>query len=196
MREAVLDAAAKLLAERGFGGLHMVDVATAVGVSRQTVHNEFGNKQSLVQAVALRTTAEFLDGVVRRLASSPEVLSGIRAATIFIIEHGAENPIVASMLGGEGAEDLLPFVTTRGRPVLTACAEVATAALLERLPGLDAARAAQLGEGMARLTISHLLLATGDADQAADAVVAFVAPALAAYSSTSEVHSGPSGGLS
>lgn len=196
VRAAVLDAATTLLAQRGFGGLRMVDVAAEVGVSRQTVHNEFGNKQALVQAVALRTTAEFLDGVVQRLASTVDILDGIRAATVFIVEHAAENPIVASMLGGSGAEDLLPFVTTRGRPVLRACAEVAATHLLDRLPGLSRERADQLGEGLARLTISHLLLSTGDAQQAADSVLALIAPAIAAYSSTETVHTEPPGGMS
>ena len=37
VREALLDAAASLLVERGYRGLRMRDVAAAAGVSRQTV---------------------------------------------------------------------------------------------------------------------------------------------------------------
>lgn len=196
LREAILRTAAELLADKGFGGLFMGEVASRAGVSRQTVYNEFGNKQGLVQSVALHTAAEFLGGIGERLSAAPDVLAGMRDATIFTIRHGAENRIVAAMLGHHRAEDLLPFVTTRGEPVLAACAEVATDFLRERMPAMSPDYAAQLGEGVARLIISHLLLKTGTAEQAADAVTLFVAPALVAYSSTSDVYIGHQGGLS
>src|SRR5215472_12435867 len=105
----------------------MADVAAAAGVSRQTVYNEFGNKTALVQAVALRTTAEFLEGIHRRFEAAPDLLSGIHRAVVYTIEHGRENTLVAAALGTQVGEDLLPLLTTRAEPVLTAATELAAA---------------------------------------------------------------------
>ncbi|PRX50241.1 TetR family transcriptional regulator [Prauserella shujinwangii] len=184
LREELLDAATALLPERGYAGLRMADVATNVGVSRQTVYNEFGSKSALVQAVALRTAAEFLDGIQRRLSAEVELRDGIHAATVFTIEHARENPLVAAALGTEVAEDLLPLLTTRGEPILRAAAEVAEAHLRERAPGLS--RPALVAETMVRLTLSHLMLPTHSPAEAADVVCGVIAPLVEHYSSTTE----------
>ncbi|MGH3951824.1 MAG: TetR family transcriptional regulator [Pseudonocardiaceae bacterium] len=178
LRPHVLAAAAELLPETGYTGLRMADVAAKVGVSRQTVYNEFGDKAALVQAVALRETAEFLDGVAERLHAASDVLTGITEAAAFTIAHGAQNPIVASILGHRAAEDLLPYLTTRGQPILRAAADLMRAHLIEHEPALDAEYAATLADGVVRLTISHLLLPDSDPRAAASRIAALIAPAL------------------
>lgn len=179
MREALLDAAAKLLAAHGYAGLRMADVAAAAGVSRQTVYNDFGTKSDLVQAVVLRTTSEFLDGVHRRLESAGDLLAGIRSAVIYTIEHARENALAASALGTQAGEDLLPLLTTRGEPVLTAATSMAAMHYREMVPGLDTDAAELLSETVVRLTLSHLVLQTHPATKAADMICAAVAPFLA-----------------
>src|SRR5699024_1068327 len=103
--------------------------AGRVGVSRQTVYNEFGNKAELVQAVALQTLAEFTEGIQHCLDSSEDLLSGVYAATTYTIEHARNNRLVAAALGTETGEDLLPLLTTRGQPVLRAASDLAEAHL-------------------------------------------------------------------
>jgi AcrR family transcriptional regulator len=186
LRETLLDAAANLLAEHGFGGLRMADVAAVAGVSRQTVYNEFGNKATLVEAVTLRTTSEFLDGVHRRLDAAEDLLSGIHAAVVYTIEHARENRLVASALGTQTGEDLLPLLTTRGEPVLSAATEMAAMHYLRRASGLNRHTAALLAETVVRLALSHLVLRTHSAVEAADMITAAVAPFLAHHSSTVE----------
>lgn len=186
LRETLLDAAANLLADRGFHGLRMADVATAAGVSRQTVYNEFGNKDALVQAVALRLTAEFLADTAHRLDSAEHLLDGIRAATRYILTHAAENRLIAAMLTGADAQDLLPFVTTRGAPVLTSATELVRQHIGARLPHLPAEVAALHAETAVRLTVSHLLLPSGGPDQAAEAITAVAAAMLGPHLSTKE----------
>jgi AcrR family transcriptional regulator len=186
LRETLLDAAAELLAGHGFAGLRMADVAAAAGVSRQTVYNEFGNKSALVDAVALRTVAEFIDGAERLWCEAEDIASAIHAAVVYTIRHGRENRLVASVIGGSEAEDLLPLLTTRGEPVLRPAVDQAARHLMNRVPSLPATFAALLGESMVRLSISHMLLPTGDPDQAAAAVRAAIMPAVRHYSSTSD----------
>jgi AcrR family transcriptional regulator len=184
LREELLDAATELLADNGYGGLRMADVAARVGVSRQTVYNEFGSKAALAQAATLRTASEFLDGINERLASTADLVDGIHLAVTYTIEHARENRLAAAALGTEAGEDLLPLLTTRGEPILRAAAEVAAVHYRERVPTLDDAKAALLAETVVRLSLSHLVLPTHSATEAADSVCAVIAPAIHQYSST------------
>ncbi|MGK3200887.1 TetR/AcrR family transcriptional regulator [Amycolatopsis sp. MEPSY49] len=185
LREALLDAAADLLPDRGHAGLRMADVAAKAGVSRQTVYNEFGNKAALTQAVALRTAAEFLDGIRQRFETADGLLAGIHHAVVYTIEHARENRLVAAALGTEAGEDLLPLLTSRGEPILTAAADLAAEQYREFEPGLSAEAAALLAETVVRLSLSHLVLPTHSATEAADAVTAVVEPAIRQF-----VHNG------
>ncbi|MGW5742984.1 TetR family transcriptional regulator [Amycolatopsis sp. NPDC003861] len=185
LREALLDAAADLLPDRGHAGLRMADVAAKAGVSRQTVYNEFGNKAALTQAVALRTASEFLDGIRQRFETADGLLAGIHHAVVYTIEHARENRLVAAALGTEAGEDLLPLLTTRGEPILTAAADLAAEQYREFEPGLSAGAAALLAETVVRLSLSHLVLSTHSAAEAADAVTAVLEPAIRQF-----VHNG------
>ncbi|WP_372670298.1 TetR/AcrR family transcriptional regulator [Amycolatopsis kentuckyensis] len=185
LREALLDAAADLLPDRGSAGLRMADVAAKAGVSRQTVYNEFGNKAALTQAVALRTAAEFLDGIRQRFETADGLLAGIHHAVVYTIEHARENRLVAAALGTEAGEDLLPLLTSRGEPILTAAADLAAEQYREFEPGLSAGAAALLAETVVRLSLSHLVLPTHSATEAADAVTAVLEPAIRQF-----VHNG------
>ncbi|MBB5956530.1 AcrR family transcriptional regulator [Saccharothrix tamanrassetensis] len=157
LTRALLSAAADLLAAHGFRRLRMSDVATRAGVSRQTVYNEFGNKERIVQAVAQYKTEEFLDGVRERLAGTPDRLGAVRAAVEFVFDMASRDPLTNSVLSGTHAEDMLPLVTTRGHPVLTA----GTAVFLEHVrlhwPSLPAEQAELIAETVVRIIISHLL---------------------------------------
>jgi AcrR family transcriptional regulator len=185
LRETLLDAAAELLAQHGFAGLRMAEVATAAGVSRQTVYNEFGSKVALVNAVALRTVAEFIEGGERIWRSARDTTAAVHAAVVYTIRHGRENRLVASVIGGSEAEDLLPLLTTRGEPVLRPAVEQAARLLVDREPCLPHDTASLIAESMVRLSISHMLLPTRDPDQAADAVCAVLMPAVRHYSTES-----------
>jgi AcrR family transcriptional regulator len=154
-------------------------------VSRQTVYNEFGNKAALTQAVALRTAAEFLDGIRQRFETADGLLAGIHHAVVYTIEHARENRLVAAALGTEAGEDLLPLLTSRGEPILTAAADLAAEQYREFEPGLSAEAAALLAETVVRLSLSHLVLPTHSATEAADAVTAVLAPAIRQF-----VHNG------
>lgn len=182
LREQLLGAACALLPENGYAGLRMADVAAHVGVSRQTLYNEFGTKAELVNAVSLHTASEFLEGVAARLAAADNLAAGIRAAAGYTIEHARHNRIVAAALGTDVGEDLLPYLTTRGEPVLRAATDHALAELTRRVPELDAAAAELIAETMVRLTLSHLVLGTHSAAEAAESVRAAIMPMVEHYS--------------
>jgi AcrR family transcriptional regulator len=174
LRAQLLAAAADLLAERGFRGLRMADVAAATGVSRQTVHNEFGTKEALVNAVAADTMTDFLDGIAAHFSAAPDVDSGIAAAVRHTLTHAAENRLVNAILTGEDAEDLLPLLTTKGQPVLLPAVDLLTQLWRPRLPWLPDDEIRLLAETGMRLTVSHLLTPTGPVEQAVATITALM----------------------
>lgn len=171
LRESLLTVAAEELAENGFSGLRMADVASRVGVSRQTVYNEFRNKEGLVQAVALQRTAEYLEGIEQRLVEAAHPFDGMRNALAFMLEQAARDRLVTSVVTGADAEDLLPFLTTRGLPVLLPATDVVAKHLARQWPDLPAERVRRVAETIVRLALSHLLLPSGSPEQAVDAML-------------------------
>ncbi len=53
-REAIVEAAARLFLERGFGAVSMDDLAEAAGVARRTLYNQFARKEDIFRAVLLK----------------------------------------------------------------------------------------------------------------------------------------------
>ncbi|MDQ3092422.1 MAG: TetR/AcrR family transcriptional regulator, partial [Actinomycetota bacterium] len=62
-RDLLLDAAADaVLSGAEWSRLRMADVARSAGVSRQTLYYEFGSKDSLAEALAMREAARYMQG--------------------------------------------------------------------------------------------------------------------------------------
>ena len=51
LRTSILDAAWDAAAKTDWNNVRVVDIAETVGVSRQTIYNEFGTKEDLAQAL-------------------------------------------------------------------------------------------------------------------------------------------------
>jgi len=119
-REAVLDAAERLFAERGFEATSLHDVGTAAGVSRGTPGYCFGSKADLYRAVLERCFAEVRSAVrsgrQRALASgeaADKVLAGIVSEYFDFI---TANPNFVRLIewealtGGRTLEEVPPHV--------------------------------------------------------------------------------------
>ena len=61
-REALLDAAYDVVVAGNWETARMLDVAATAGVSRQTLYNEFGSKDALAEALAMREAQRFIEG--------------------------------------------------------------------------------------------------------------------------------------
>ncbi len=74
---ALLRAAARLFAERGFSGVSLEDLGAAVGVSGPAVYRHFANKQALLGAILVGVSERLLAGgreVVERDAAPADAL--------------------------------------------------------------------------------------------------------------------------
>jgi AcrR family transcriptional regulator len=91
-RAAVLDAARRLFAQRGFAATTTADVARAAGVSEGIVFHHFGSKAELLEAIA----GDYGRGLAEAMfqaapARGGEVAAGpmLRAAFDYVRKHGA-----------------------------------------------------------------------------------------------------------
>ena len=158
LRDDLLDAAAELIAQRGYRGVRMQDIADAVGVSRQTVYNEFGDKYSLCQALLIRDNERYLDGVNAALAGHDDLQEAVAAAVMYILQTTADDPLKKAVLTGTGSEDLLPLFTTQAEPLFFAARARIVEHAVRHWPELDPEVAAELADAAVRLTHSHTMV--------------------------------------
>src|SRR5688572_21704983 len=101
----------------------MADVARAAGVSRQTLYYEFGSKDALAQALALREAARYMAGAeVARAGHEGSPGEAVGAATEWTLTEAAQNPLLKAVLTDD-TSGLLPFLTTRSEALLAATRE-------------------------------------------------------------------------
>ena len=141
----------------------MSDVASAAGVSRQTLYKEFGSRDEFAQAFVIHVGERFLDDVdaaVREHLDDPRAAIG--AALGMFLRAAGDDPVVRILLSDDGTGGMLPFVTTQGMPVVV----FATARLFETIrdgwPEAPPDKVQLLAESLVRLAISYIT-APGDA---------------------------------
>lgn len=167
-RDLLLDAAADaVLSGTEWGRVRMADVARAAGVSRQTLYYEFGSKDALAQALAMREAERYMAGAEAAMdghEGSPGAAVG--AATEFTLTEAGSNPLLKAVLTDDSG-GLLPFLTTRSQALLAAARERCAAYLSEHWPDLAPERVLLVADAVNRLTLSHLVLPGGRPDQVA-----------------------------
>ncbi|WP_157414567.1 TetR/AcrR family transcriptional regulator [Agromyces allii] len=82
-REAILTAAARLFAERGYAGVTIEDLGTAVGVSGPAVYRHFTGKSAVLAAILEGASRSLLDGGERVLAEAPDAATALRSLIRF-----------------------------------------------------------------------------------------------------------------
>ncbi|HEX8083298.1 MAG TPA: TetR/AcrR family transcriptional regulator [Solirubrobacteraceae bacterium] len=91
-RETLLDAALRLLAERGPGGLRVRDVAAATGQSTMGVYTHFASKQGLLEQLYLHGFSRLgadLDAVPSHGEGAQELLAFALAYRAFAVDNEA-----------------------------------------------------------------------------------------------------------
>ena len=166
-REALLDAAYDAALAGGWAQVRMADVAAAAGVSRQTLYYEFGSKDALAQALAVREADRWTAGAdAARVGHEGTPAEAVAASMLWTLEEAARNPLLKAVLTDDSAA-LLPFLTTRAdRLLATACDRTSTY-LAARWPDLAAGDIRLVADVVNRLTFSHLVLPGERPDQVA-----------------------------
>ena len=166
LRETLFAAARDEVQQRPWSEITMAEIAAAAGVSRQTLYKEFGSRNEFAQALVIHEGERFLDAVdtaVREHLDDPRAAVG--AALETFLRTAGEDPLVRILLSDDGSAGLLPFVTTRGAPVVLWATARLTATIEEGWPQAPPPKARLLAENLVRLAISHIT-APGDSPEA------------------------------
>jgi AcrR family transcriptional regulator len=89
-RQQLVEAAFRLIAERGFEGLRTRDVAAAAGVNIATVHYYFPSKESLIGAVVAHAMDRFRSTLASEGRPAEQLGNPLRAA---------RDPLIGSIMG-------------------------------------------------------------------------------------------------
>ncbi len=160
-RDRLLAAAYDLTEADGWGSVTMARVAREVGVSRQTVYNEFGTKHGLAQQLALHETLKFLEVARAAIVASDDLVDGLREACTGVLRFG-ETSVVIRSIAGPWAEDtdtdFLMLLTTESGQIVDLASSAVRDLIVDRfgpLPVSDAELDVAV-EVVIRLVLSHL----------------------------------------
>jgi AcrR family transcriptional regulator len=157
LRDSILDGMRELLLKRDWSSITLSDVARAAGISRQTIYNEFGSRQGLAQAYALRLADRLVDAVDDALHGNvgdvyAAFLEGFRA---FFAESAAD-PLVISLLTGTTKPDLLQLITTDSAPIITRSSGRLTSTFMDSWVRASEEDAGVLARAIVRLAMSYV----------------------------------------
>ena len=93
-RQSLLDAAARLYAERGFTRVSLEDLGAAVGVSGPAVYRHFDGKQAVLAALLVEVSEGLVEGGRRVIAAAPDSRAALTALVEFHVEFALSNPDV------------------------------------------------------------------------------------------------------
>lgn len=188
LRERLLDSAYEMTETSGWASVTMAKLASAVGVSRQTVHTEIGTRHGLAEALAFRELTRFLDLVHARMAAESDVVSGVRSACRGALELGEKSVLVRTVFGSVTSEndtDFLAILTTESGEIVESAVDVLTDSVHELYPPLpfsdDELNVA--AEAIVRLVLSALTRPSKPPSEAADDIAWVIELALAGASS-------------
>ncbi len=174
LRELALDAARQVVLDRGWGAVRMGAIAAEIGISRQSLHAEFGTKDDLGNALVLRETAEFFDGLQVLFDEHPgDLAGGVYAAADYMVSIARDNALLQTILtqtsANGGDVSLLPLLTVRGEPLIGRAVEILREWVTGQWPAADPVDVRLMVESVVRLGLSHILTPTGaTADVATD----------------------------
>jgi len=177
MRERILVAATGMTVATGWASVTMARLADAVGVSRQTIYNEVGDKSGLAEAMILGELARFLDVVNTAFEREPtNLLAALRRAVRDVLEMSAGNDLLKAVVSASHGADteLLPLLTTHS----DALVDTAKAVVRERVMAFDLELTSQQLEGVidvvVRVVLSHVMQPSATPEETAD-MLAFIA---------------------
>jgi AcrR family transcriptional regulator len=174
LRDSIVSAVDELVRARGWSATTMADVARTAGVSRQTVYNEFGTRQELVQAYILREVETLLGEVERHVrASSDDARAALEGAFALFLKLASDEPLVGVIAADAEGGELMHLLTTTGLAVAT---DRVGALIGEVWPQVGVDDAQLIAGSLARLAISHALVPNATAEDAAADVTRLLGP--------------------
>ena len=170
LRDSILDGMRDLLLTRDWSAITLSLVASAAGISRQTIYNEFGSRQGLAQAYALRLADRLVDQIDDAIEGNVgDVYSAFLQGFRDFFTESAADPLVTSLLTGAIKPDLLQLITTDSGPIISHCSQRLTATFMHSWVTCSEDDAGILARAIVRLAMSYISMPPeADHDVAAD----------------------------
>ncbi|MGI5216546.1 TetR/AcrR family transcriptional regulator [Nocardia sp. CA-290969] len=157
LRTAILDAMRDLLGQRDWSKITLTEVAAGAGVSRQTLYNEFGSRQGLAEAYAIRLADDLVDHVETALAANiGDADASIRDGLASYFRDAAQDPLVRSLLLGEVKLDLLRLITLDAGPLIGHATERLSGVMQRSWIAPTPDQADTFAHALVRLAISYI----------------------------------------
>ncbi len=168
LRTSILDAAWQAASSTEWGSVRMVDIAEAVGVSRQTIYNEFGTKEDLGQALFTREVEVFKSGLAAQIEGADDLSGAARNALTWLLAESRKHAMVQSMLRDAREHSdgsLLPLFTVHADKFALPIRRMLLETFSSRWPGTDQHRAELAIDLIIRWVITQIVLPS-DFDEA------------------------------
>lgn len=174
LRDTIIDAVDTLARSRGWPATTMSQVAEVAGVSRQTVYNEFGSRQTLVEAYVTREVESLVAEVetaVREHADDPS--AALLAAFGLFLKLASDEPIIRIIVADAESSHLMRLLTNLG----TSVADDRIARLITDVwPQAGTEDAELIADSLVRLAISHAVAPAADPETTSRKVTRLVGP--------------------
>ena len=179
LRDRLLDAGREQLAERTWSAVTMAEIATAAGVSRQTLYNEFGTRDEFGQALVIREGGRFLDAVEQAIDERrDDPLAALTAGLERFLATAQDDALVRLLLADDGTAGLLPLLTTQSGPLLDWANRRLADAIDGHWPGVARSELDMLADALVRLAISHVTAPRDPPARTAASVTRLLAPSI------------------
>ncbi|HCS62163.1 MAG TPA: TetR family transcriptional regulator [Microbacterium sp.] len=89
--DALLHEAARLFAARGYSGVSLEDIGTAVGISGPAVYRHFSGKQALLGAVLVKVSEQLVSGGTKVAAAPGDAAERMRVLIEFHVDFALGN---------------------------------------------------------------------------------------------------------
>jgi AcrR family transcriptional regulator len=96
-RDEILDAAARLFADRGFHGVSMSDIGAAVGISGPGLYRHFPGKEAVLSEMLLQISHELLDEGGRRATAARDAPAALDALIRWHIQFALGKPALITV---------------------------------------------------------------------------------------------------
>ena len=170
LREALIEGAKDLIAERGPDGFTLRELARRVGVSHTAAYRHFADKDALVWAVAEEGFARLSRAFEEAVADAPDPMAAFSATGLAYVRFAVENPanfrVMFRMADCKPEVESLQVVADSAYQALITQIEAAQAAGLVREGPIEilALTAWSTVHGLARLLVDKAV----DADELGD----------------------------
>src|SRR5437867_8433475 len=155
-RRRILDAGFGCAERFGIGRTTMSEVAREAGISRQTLYRYFASKHDLTATLVLREEERLIADV--RAAAKPhaDLRPALEAAFLTCLKFFRNHPLLTRVMAVE-PQELLPFLTVEGNPVIDLGTRTMEEVLGERLPNASPILVHRASETCARVLTSYAI---------------------------------------